>query len=97
MTTDRYDAWCDTPRGRWVGSPEWALLRSAVGLRAADPVLDAGLGTGWFVWRAVAEGAPIVDLDRVAKAVGLARRQSLGQLRFLAGNAICLPFEDRSA
>jgi len=56
VTPERYDAWYDTPRGRWIGGVEWPLLRSALELRAGDSVLDVGCGTGWFTRRVAAEG-----------------------------------------
>lgn len=96
VTPDQYDAWYDTPRGRWIGSAEWALLRSALELRADDSVLDVGCGTGWFTRRAAAEGASVVGLDLDESALQFARQHSPGQLQFLRGDATCLPFEDRS-
>lgn len=96
MTPEQYDAWYDTPRGRWIGRAEWALLRSALALQAGDSVLDVGCGTGWFTRRAAAEGARVAGLDVDESALAFARRHSPGQLQFLLGDAVCLPFEDRS-
>lgn len=96
VTPDQYDAWYDTPRGRWIGDTEWALLRSALELRAGDSVLDVGCGTGWFTRRAEAEGARVVGVDLDEGALQFARRQSPEQLEFNRGNASHLPFEDRS-
>ena len=48
MTAADYDAWYDTPRGRWIGEREWALVRDALQLQAQDSVLDvAGVPTGY--------------------------------------------------
>lgn len=96
MTPEQYDAWYDTPRGRWIGSVEWALLRSALALQAEDSVLDVGCGTGWFTRRAAAEGARVAGLDLDENALAFARRHSPQQLQFVLGDAVCLPFEDRS-
>ena len=96
MTPERYDAWYDTPRGRWIGDVEWALLRSALELRSGDSLLDVGCGTGHFTRRAAAKGAQVVGLDLDERALEFARRHSPETVRFLHGDATCLPFEDRS-
>lgn len=96
MTPEQYDAWYDTPRGRWVGDVEWALLRSALEVRTGESLLDVGCGTGWFTRNAAADGARVVGLDVDGRALEFARRHSTESERFLHGNAICLPFEDRS-
>lgn len=51
-----YDAWYDTPRGRWIGDTEYRLVSGLLGARST--VLDAGCGTGWFTRRVAADGAP---------------------------------------
>lgn len=96
MTPDEYDAWYDTPRGRWIGDTEWALLRPALELRAGDSVLDVGCGTGRFTRRAAAEGARVTGVDLDDFAVELARRKGTGDQQFAHGDATGLPFEDRS-
>ncbi|HMO48108.1 MAG TPA: class I SAM-dependent methyltransferase [Rubrivivax sp.] len=96
MTPEQYDAWYDTPRGRWIGDVEWAVLRSALELRAGESLLDVGCGTGHFARRAAAEGAQIVGLDLDTDALDFARRHSTESVRLLHGGASCLPFEDRS-
>jgi ubiquinone/menaquinone biosynthesis C-methylase UbiE len=96
MRPEQYDAWYDTPRGRWIGEVEWALLRSALELRPGDSVLDVGCGTGHFTRRAAAEGAQIVGLDLDERALEFARRRSPETVQFLPGDTTCLPFDDRS-
>ena len=96
VTPEQYDAWYDTPRGRWIGDVEWALLRSALELRAGNSLLDVGCGTGHFTRRAEAEGAQVVGVDVDERALEFARRRSPETVRFLQGDATCLPFEDRS-
>lgn len=96
MTPAAYDAWYDTPRGHWIGGVEWALLRAALDLRVGDALLDVGCGTGWFTRQAAAAGARVVGLDPDAQALAFARRRGPDALCFVRGDAVCLPFADRS-
>lgn len=96
VTPEQYDAWYDTPRGRWIGDVEWAVLRSALELRAGESLLDVGCGTGHFTRRGAADGAQVVGLDLDEGALEFARRRSTQTVRFLHGDATCLPFEDHS-
>lgn len=96
MTPDAYDAWYESPRGRWIGATEWALLRTALGLGAGESLLDVGCGTGWFTRRAAAEGAMVVGLDLDDDALQFARRRGPEPLRFVRADAASLPFADRS-
>lgn len=96
VTPEQYDAWYDTPRGRWIGDVEWALVRSALELRAGESLLDMGCGTGHFTRRAAAEGAQVVGLDIDERALAFARRHSPETVQFLPGDATCPPFRDRS-
>ena len=53
MQAAEYDAWYDTPRGRWIGETEFLLLHRLLEPRSSESLLDAGCGTGWFTlqWR----------------------------------------------
>jgi SAM-dependent methyltransferase len=92
----QYDAWYDTPRGRWIGDTEYALLRRLLALQPGDTVLDVGCGTGWFTRRAAADGARVVGLDRDAEVLEFAVRRSTGRTRYVLGDATALPFADAS-
>lgn len=87
VTPEQYDRWYDTPRGCWIGDVEWAVLRSALELRAGESLLDVGCGTGHFTRRAAAEGAQVVGLDIDERALEFARRHSTESVRFLHGDA----------
>lgn len=104
MTLEEYDAWYDTPRGRWIGEREWALVDQALAVQAADSVLDVGCGTGWFTRQAQTRARQVVGLDIDGDALALARRRSAelagiaraAEARFVLGDAVRLPFADRS-
>jgi SAM-dependent methyltransferase len=96
MTPSQYDAWYDTPRGRWIGDAEYRLVRSLLDLQPGDIVLDVGCGTGWFTRRVVADGAQVVGLDRDAEALAFARQHCSGGTSYVRGDATTLPFADAS-
>lgn len=96
MTPEEYDGWYDTPRGRWIGQREWAMVREALRLQAGDSVLDIGCGTGWFTRRAEAVAMRVVGLDIEPASLQLARRKSACRTEYLQGDATALPFPDAS-
>lgn len=96
VTPAQYDAWYDTPRGRWIGDTEYALIRKLLDLQPGDSVLDVGCGTGWFTRRVATDGAQVVGLDRDAEALAFARQRSARGARFVHGDASALPFADAS-
>ncbi|WP_305075288.1 SAM-dependent methyltransferase, partial [Propionivibrio sp.] len=64
MNAADYDAWYDTPRGRWVGDAECRILLRAVEPRQGESLLDVGCGTGWFTRRmARLPGVQVTGLD----------------------------------
>lgn len=91
-----YDAWYDTPRGRWIGEREFCLLSHQVSPKAGDNVLDAGCGTGWFTRRlALQQGLKVMGLDINAEALEFARSRDVIS-NYLRGDALQLPFENES-
>lgn len=100
MTPAEYDAWYDTPRGRWIGETEFRLLDRLLALRAGETLLDVGCGTGWFTrrfavgdWGNIAWNVTGVDTDTAR--LGFARAHGHGE-RYLEGDARTLPFPNRS-
>lgn len=94
MTPQDYDAWYDTPRGRWIGEREWTMVRGALRLQPRDSVLDIGCGTGWFTRRAEAVATRVVGLDTDPAALHFARSRSTDRTEYLLGDATVLPFAD---
>lgn len=94
MTPEQYDAWYDTPRGRWIGELEWTAVRHALRLQTSDTVLDVGCGTGWFTRRAESVAAHVVGLDIDPASLDFARHKAAGRAEYLTGDATHLPFAD---
>lgn len=97
MRAENYNAWYDTPRGRWIGDAEFRLLLDLLQLRAGESVLDIGCGTGYFT-RRFARRSPsaITGMDPDLDWLRFARRHSAGSESYLAGRAERLPFADHS-
>jgi SAM-dependent methyltransferase len=91
-----YDAWYDTPRGRWVGETEYRLAAKGLAGRPGDTLLDVGCGTGWFTRRADADGFQTTGLDPSAGWLDFARTRSDTASRWVEGDARDLPFADAS-
>jgi len=94
VTPEQYDAWYDTPRGRWIGEMEWTAVRDALRLQPSDTVLNVGCGTGWFTRRAESVAARVVGLDIDPESLDFARHNGAGRAEYLTGDATCLLFAD---
>ena len=96
MNPADYDAWYDTPRGRWVGDTEYALAARLLAPQAGDSLLDVGCGTGWFTRRAAADDLVATGLDPNPDWLDYARAHSSPALSWVEGDARALPFADAS-
>lgn len=94
MTPEAYDAWYDTPRGRWIGETEFALLRKLLDGKPGDSLLDVGCGTGWFTRRFSDRGFVTTGLDPNPEWLDFARTRGGGN--YVEGDALSLPFADAS-
>lgn len=92
MNPAGYDAWYDTPRGRWIGETEYALAARLLAPQAGDSLLDVGCGTGWFTRRAAADALRVTGLDPAVAWLDYARAHSKPKLNWVEGDARELPF-----
>ncbi|KVW91321.1 class I SAM-dependent methyltransferase [Thiobacillus denitrificans] len=96
MNPADYDAWYDTPRGRWIGEAEYALAARLLAPQAGDSLLDVGCGSGWFTRRAAADDLVATGLDPNPDWLDFARAHSSPALSWVEGDARDLPFADAS-
>jgi SAM-dependent methyltransferase len=96
MNPADYDAWYDTPRGRWIGEIEYALAARQLAPQAGDSLLDVGCGTGWFTRRAAADDLVVTGLDPKSDWLTYAYTHSSPALNWVEGDARALPFADAS-
>ena len=96
MTPADYDAWYDTPRGRWIGDREFALLARQLGARPGETLLDVGCGTGYFSRRFSREaGLMVTGVDIAPDMLDLAHRKA-PEIAVAQADAACLPFVDHA-
>jgi SAM-dependent methyltransferase len=96
MSPAQYDAWYDSPRGRWIGDTEYRLLFDELELRPGIRMLDVGCGTGWFTRRLAAlPGLQVTGIDFNAEWLAFARSRDPCAI-YLQANALALPFADNS-
>jgi SAM-dependent methyltransferase len=97
VTPEDYEAWYDTPRGRWIGAIEYELLAAMLRPAPGSALLDVGCGTGHFTRLFAGVGGTLaVGLDPNEAWLSYARAHSVGADRYVAGRAESLPFPDRS-
>lgn len=96
MKAAEYDAWYDTPRGRWIGEQEYRLVVGQIAPQPGDRILDVGCGTGWFTRRLTMQpGLDVTGIDIDAASLEFARSRDT-RTNYLRGDARHLPFEDGS-
>lgn len=95
MDAEEYDAWYETPRGRWIGGRELDLVKRALALEPGDALLDVGCGTGYFTCGLAGESpGRVVGLDLDREWVDVARARDPGQNHWVVADAQRLPFPD---
>ena len=97
MKPDAYEAWYESPRGRWIGAVEYRLLASLLDPDPGASLLDVGCGTGHFT-RLFARDVTgvVIGLDSDRDALTYATTHAAAGERYVAGAAESLPFPDRS-
>ena len=96
MDAADYDAWYDTPRGRWIGETEFALAARLLAPAPGSSLLDVGCGTGWFTRRFAAAGLRVTGLDPNPGWLGYARSRGGTAIDWVEGDARALPFSEAS-
>jgi SAM-dependent methyltransferase len=96
MTPEQYDAWYDTPRGRWIGETEYRLLIALLGPPPNARILDVGCGSGWFTRRLARDGYRVTGIDVDAAVIAYARAHRAAAEDYLVADAAALPFVSRA-
>jgi SAM-dependent methyltransferase len=90
-----YEAWYHTSRGQWIGDREFTLLQQLLRPEAGASLLDVGCGTGHFSRRFAGIGLSVTGIDPGLAVLKFAMRQG-GDIRYMQGDALELPFADNS-
>lgn len=90
-----YEAWYHTPRGRWIGEREFTVVQQLLKPEAGTSLLDVGCGTGHFSRRFAGIGLSVTGIDSDSSVLKFSMRQG-GDIRYLQGDALELPFADNS-
>lgn len=94
MSPVDYDAWYESPRGRWIGETEYWLLVRLLTPRPGDRVLDVGCGTGWFTRKfARLPGLSVSGIDLSFSWLSFARSRD-PHSSYIQADARGLPFAD---
>ncbi len=97
MDAASYDRWYETPRGRWIGRREAALVLENLQPRPGESLLDVGCGTGFFT-RTLAGSidGQVVGVDINPEWVDYARGRDLGRASYQVADARSLPYANAS-
>ncbi len=93
MDPAAYDAWYDSPRGRWIGETEHRLLQRLLDPLSDATLLDVGCGSGWFTRRFAASGWAVTGLDADPAMLRYARGRD-DHAAYVRGDALALPYRD---
>lgn len=90
-----YAAWYQTPRGRWIGETEFALLKAMLRPEHDASLIDIGCGTGYFTRRMANETrGELVGIDPDEESLRFARAHAVRGERYENGRGEALPFAD---
>lgn len=91
----QYDAWYDSPRGRWISDCEFKLMMSMMRPVGRESLLDVGCGTGHFSRRFAEAGLLVTGVDPDEAALEFARHRG-GNITYQQGSALSLQFDNNS-
>lgn len=95
----KYDAWFQTPHGRYVQYYEHEMIMSLTDIHSGMEIADIGCGTGLYTKELCRHGGKVVGVDISPQMLEIAAektRQYADNVTFLEGDAACLPFADHS-
>ena len=90
-----YDAWYQSARGNWIGQQEFSTLLKLFQPKAGQSLLDVGSGTGYFSRQFYQLGLHVTGLDPDPAMNDFAKSEE-NQINYIEGNALDLPFADKS-
>ncbi len=93
---ERYEAWYETPSGREYDALEKHLMAQLLGPAEGRRLLDIGCGTGHFTRWLRELGWQVWGLDLEERMLSRARELSSGDIIYYRGDALQLPFADKS-
>jgi len=94
MDAQTYDAWYETPRGKWIGQCEAALVLGNLSPHSKESILDVGCGTGYFTRTlAAALDGNATGADINPDWVKYARSRDQ-KASYAVADALALPFGD---
>jgi ubiquinone/menaquinone biosynthesis C-methylase UbiE len=88
---NEYDAWYNTPLGRFVDEVESKLAFEAIEIKPGMKVLDVGCGTGIYTRRLVDMGCEVTGVDIADKMLDIAR-EKVPEAKFVNSSVYALPF-----
>ena len=88
-----YEAWFDTPLGRYVARSEKELILGLLRPTYADVILEVGSGTGYFLRELAGSGARCIGIEPSVEMLAVAVSRSGGIIDYVRGRGEALPFE----
>ena len=97
MKPGDYEAWYHSPRGKWIGESEFALMKGLLRPEPGASLLDVGCGSGHFTRLFAREiHGTVIGLDPNLESLSYARLHEQYGESYVAGRAEALPFPDRA-
>lgn len=95
--TKRYDNWYESTEGRQADKLEKELFLQLVHPKKGETLLDIGCGTGHFSFWFPNLGLKVTGIDVSLNMLGAALgRLEHKEIKFVRGDALSLPFQDKS-